>query len=851
MLLNDILDWVEELSYWQKVIAEKILKNEIFTYEDVEKVFEIVMVENKLSDKNIIEEELKFKNIQEVNEGIKNNSIKWKGLENVVGVNAIHENAKLGIGPQLTIIYGENGSGKTGYTRLLNNIFISKGDKKILQNIFDDKYSEPSAVTLFEYENEEIESINYPDVKKHPFYKKVAVFDSHSATEGLTNESELSFTPFEFDFFDKFLEAIELVKKRFDEEVKKHQLNDSFKKQFMKETSVKKLIENIDSYSNLEHFKESILITDNDKERREKNYRKLLNLKAQDPSEQIKTYKDLIKQFREIKKYLSSINGMFNKTTFACLENLVNNTESLRRLSSEEGVERFKDYNIKNIGSQEWENFLEAAFNYYNTIEHEVENCLLCRQNIQHTNILNEYWEYLKSGYRSLVNLEEQKIKEKIDLYSNIDGVLIREDTVLYNWISKNDLNFLEYIKEFSESLIDLKEKIIESLKKGTWNIYEGNELNFDCKLIDNQIEKLNNYIDSLNEFDIKKEIRALEKEEDEFSDKSLANNLISEIEEYYLTQNWLEKAKKVKINTTKITRKQNELFSKYVTQKYIDIFEEECIKLNANFSTEISQRGKKGTTFKKLLIKGEKPVNILSEGEQRAISLANFLAESSLSEDNICIILDDPVSSLDNKRKETIANRLINECFTRQVVIFTHDLLFLKIMVDKANLNNINCEQVTLRRIKNKTGISTDDHGWITLSVKKRISKLKDDYQKLQTTYKNLSDDRPEDLINYENQIKLWFEKIRETWEKSVEDVLFNGAVRRFDYAIQTQRLDKAAVNQEYVLEITKRMTESSKWVHDKAEIIGEEIPEPEVLKEQLDKLDAFYKKLVNNQKK
>nr|WP_245173714.1 hypothetical protein [Staphylococcus chromogenes] len=542
---------------------------------------------------------------------------------------------------------------------------------------------------------------------------------------------------------------------------------------------------------------------------------------------------------------------MFNKTTFACLENLVNNTESLRRLSSEEGVERFKDYNIKNIGSQEWENFLEAAFNYYNTIEHEVENCLLCRQNIQHTNILNEYWEYLKSGYRSLVNLEEQKIKEKIDLYSNIDGVLIREDTVLYNWISKNDLNFLEYIKEFSESLIDLKEKIIESLKKGTWNIYEGNELNFDCKLIDNQIEKLNNYIDSLNEFDIKKEIRALEKEEDEFSDKSLANNLISEIEEYYLTQNWLEKAKKVKINTTKITRKQNELFSKYVTQKYIDIFEEECIKLNANFSTEISQRGKKGTTFKKLLIKGEKPVNILSEGEQRAISLANFLAESSLSEDNICIILDDPVSSLDNKRKETIANRLINECFTRQVVIFTHDLLFLKIMVDKANLNNINCEQVTLRRIKNKTGISTDDHGWITLSVKKRISKLKDDYQKLQTTYKNLSDDRPEDLINYENQIKLWFEKIRETWEKSVEDVLFNGAVRRFDYAIQTQRLDKAAVNQEYVLEITKRMTESSKWVHDKAEIIGEEIPEPEVLKEQLDKLDAFYKKLVNNQKK
>ena len=50
--------------------------------------------------------------------------------------------------------------------------------------------------------------------------------------------------------------------------------------------------------------------------------------------------------------------------------------------------------------------------------------------------------------------------------------------------------------------------------------------------------------------------------------------------------------------------------------------------------------------------LKGKNPNLVLSEGEQKIIALADFIAEMQLSEVNKGIILDDPVTSLDEKKK-------------------------------------------------------------------------------------------------------------------------------------------------------------------------------------------------------
>src|SRR5690606_22425879 len=77
-------------------------------------------------------------------------------------------------------------------------------------------------------------------------------------------------------------------------------------------------------------------------------------------------------------------------------------------------------------------------------------------------------------------------------------------------------------------------------------------------------------------------------------------------------------------------------------------------------------------------------PNEVLSEGERTCVALAGFLAELEVAQDESAIILDDPVSSLDHRHRRYVARALIEEARRRQVVLLTHDIVFL-LMLTKA----------------------------------------------------------------------------------------------------------------------------------------------------------------------
>lgn len=102
------------------------------------------------------------------------------------------------------------------------------------------------------------------------------------------------------------------------------------------------------------------------------------------------------------------------------------------------------------------------------------------------------------------------------------------------------------------------------------------------------------------------------------------------------------------------------------------------------------------------------------------------------------------------------------------------------------------------------------------------------------------------DEIDKYKNKAKLWCELLRETWERTIEQILFNDAVQRFNPSIQTQRLKKAKFTTELYKEIEQEMSNCSKWVHDRASNLGEDFPKPDTLKIYLENCESFIK--VNN---
>ncbi|WP_203573174.1 AAA family ATPase [Listeria ivanovii] len=285
-------------------------------------------------------------------------------------------------------------------------------------------------------------------------------------------------------------------------------------------------------------------------------------------------------------------------------------------------------------------------------------------------------------------------------------------------------------------------------------------------------------------------------------------------------------------------------MFSEYVTCKYIEKFNTECKKLKANFSAEIQQRGRKGATLSKLSIRGRSPIEVLSEGEQRSIALANFLAETGLNDKNTCLVFDDPVCSLDHKRRENIAERLVEEASKKQVVILTHDITFLLSIQNYCASNGIDCCINTIRKLRDETGIvQKETVPWISMPVKKRIKQLRDRLQSIESFYTTITSESIEKMDEYEEKAKLWCQLLRETWERTIEEILLNKSVQRFSPAIETKRLKNASFTKELYIELETGMTNCSNWVHDRASGLGEEIPKPEELKEYLNSCDNFVR--------
>ena len=65
-------------------------------------------------------------------------------------------------------------------------------------------------------------------------------------------------------------------------------------------------------------------------------------------------------------------------------------------------------------------------------------------------------------------------------------------------------------------------------------------------------------------------------------------------------------------------------------------------------------------------------PAEVLSEGEQRVIALAAFIAELSLADTPNAVVFDDPVSSLDHNYRSKVARSIANLAASRQVIVFT-----------------------------------------------------------------------------------------------------------------------------------------------------------------------------------
>lgn len=232
-------------------------------------------------------------------------------------------------------------------------------------------------------------------------------------------------------------------------------------------------------------------------------------------------------------------------------------------------------------------------------------------------------------------------------------------------------------------------------------------------------------------------------------------------------------------LNTQAISRRITALSKSHVTDALVTALNEELKALGYKRSVRptVTSQTRAGTNIVGLGLEncGNTAKDVLSEGEQRAIGLAFFLAEARLRGDMSTLVFDDPTTSLDHHHRRHTANRLVNLSIERPVVVLTHDVVFLTALQnDIAKLGAHHSIQ-TVEWENGSPGGIKPGLGWQNSRYKDQITELRTRAATMVKTHGQYPNDAEK------REIMAAYTDLRGAIERATREVILNDTTHPF----------------------------------------------------------------------
>lgn len=862
----NIFDWAMARPKWQQDALYRISKKGALEKDDVDELRQQIEYENDLHTEKtkvniLLKEHL-------VNEVADHPTTVLKSIGPVKNVDRLAENQnplefiKNGI----TIIFGANGSGKSGYCRIVKKMCRSTHPIILRNNIYKKPPIEIPSVKFSYAVNEKSQEIDYKENDLLPAeLKRISVFDSKSASIYVDSDRNIDFLPRPLDILQKLSEVSLSLSSLFDER----------EKSLLKEIQVP-LPSGYNDGTKVSNFIKKILPTTkevfDEKELKnlgiwnaelEKNLLRLESDLRSSPEKQIELRERVIEALNLFRNELSEKSIEISDLALNKLIEKKDEAAKKRELAKSTATDLFEKDPIKNIGVESWFQMFEYAKKFateaYLNIDPPAivngDKCVLCQQSLDEEarSRIERFDKYVSNCAAQDAELAKKVFVEEAQrLRSLKTRGRIEVENMLSNLleIDKDRSTLVEEIATSFEKIGTRIEAIKSIIKSG--NYEEVSSLPALSEVLENKISHeivtLKREIESSEKLkDEKKKTATLLEYQNLLDQKKLSTELDTFADRLKKINDLKKnKACKQSCSTASITTEVTKLRKSLLTSSLKENLEKEIKAFDLkHLPINLKPKSDRGKSLVQIELASHHKVgknsDILSEGELRALSLACFFAE--LKEIGGChgIVIDDPVSSLDHSRIDDVAKRIVSESkkHSRQIIIFTHNLAFHHAITHEAQDKGVEVrEEWIAKSITDEFGlIDESQKPWIIKRVKQRVSDIKAEMKSLKLEYDHNNQ-------THRSKITSVYTKMRETWEKTVEEILFADVIRRCSLEISTQKIRSACIEDEDKQRIFQGMSRCSRYSgHDN---IVADLPKLEDIENDLNDLDSYSQEIT-----
>ncbi len=866
--LNKIIS-EDEQEFWLHALSGTIASLEV-DHDVCHQSVELLKVQKGLRKREDLEFEVKSCAITDlISPRQDKEEISLKSISNIKNINALSNNTELDFSKSgLTVIYGGNGSGKSGYVRILRNVCRFRGIAgKIIPNIYTDDGDECSAEIEYYKDQKEDDSqlLRFPEAE-NSVLKEISIFDSDSAIEYIEKKNKVAFRPFILNLLDVFTDVLDEIRHLIDTEIE-YTTGRDFSEYFSRDgNKVRDYIGHLSKDSSKQELNNLVELDDDVNEIIAKKEAQLTEIKQKNVSQKVKRIEAKASRFTGIKKKLLLYKKALRRNKLNDLKSLSEKRTSAQEVAKVASELEFKNEPLKGVGSDVWLTLWEAARRYSEQeaykgrdypVTEEGAKCVLCQQD------LSDEAKERYDNFDTFVKNQTQEELEELNALINVNSEelesfgfeLTEIDETLQEIGIDAETSLEEILRDFLSNLNSRKTELLKSLNSNkNWDDMTSLP-SFPLNEFNDLVSELEDRATALKELNTDEKIQELESELSLLKDKKKLKSLHDEVLKEIDRLNYIHGLEEClsELSTNRVTNVATNITEELVTEALKKSFQDEINGLGfSHFDVKLKRASvSKAVTYHSLMIEDAEglPIsNILSEGEYRCIALAHFFSEIQTSNNNSGVIFDDPVTSLDHRWTTKIAERLVNESKKRQVIVFTHDLTFLKRLVEKSEEMKAEISIRALDRRKIETGIVSESPPWESMTIKQRLKVLKQLYQDInQSNQFDLEETK-------EQKIRHFYGRLREAWEALIEELLLNKVVVRFGRAVQTQRLKRLTdITDDDIGKVDTAMSKCSKIFigHDQATNFKEEVPNLSEIKDDLDLIDSYRVELQGKRKR
>ena len=728
----------------------------------------------------------------------------------------------------------------------------------MLPNVFDDTPGTPGADITFVVNDAEQTARWTADggLDELEALAAVSVYDSHATSIYIDKDNELAYRPFGLDLYDRLVDVCNSVKAEIGRRIDEHASAKPNLDELIGEHDVGQLIGQLNAETRQDDVEALAVWTDQDAEALRLAREGLAQLRQASPAEVAQTKRAQSARARQLAGRLQTIANELSEQKLRLYGELRANAAGAREAADLAARQIFEDAPLAEVGSDAWRRMWDAARAYsvehaYPKVDfpatHDEARCVLCQQPLEPAaaQLLQSFDKFVTG--RLATEAEQidadrnaaQEVIESLDLTASDPQLLEVEQAggptadEIRTALARADARARAVLGEW-DNLDELPNLVGLDLAARLAELADG---------LDAEANDLDSADSDIALATARQAVDGLEAREKLAARHQDALNAI----DWHKAHAALDAAR-ASISTNAITQRSRQVTEQVVSQDLLDAFAARLTTLGGgSLPVRLKPQGRAGQVRHRLELEGSPvgapPGKVLSEGERSVVALAAFFAEVDFAPTPSPIVLDDPVTSLDHGYRERVVHHIYEQAQLRQVIVFTHDQVFVSELLD--TFKNNDQGQLVAHHVVGRTadtGLVSEGPPWQLAKVNARLGQLRDRCAEARRLWKD------NDLAAYEGHAKHTLVLLREAWERAVEEVVLNGTVQRFSRQVRTLQLPKVAqLTGEDVAAVEAGMAFASAQVHDQANAAGQPIPNPDELEAQVATLAEFCKEYRN----